>query len=159
MELAVVALRRSDDDNVMKIINGLLLGCSVIVLGGCAYVPPSNDKAKWYATIQDNAAKTELSINANEWIPLFGADGFGGNRRVMLYFAELDGVGPIYRDPVFGTFSAPELKTRCQGIITIDLSTKNVKIDLQQNVSKTNDVSKAEPNPANGTYEGNIEMI
>jgi hypothetical protein len=106
---------------------------------GCAYIPPSKDKAQWYATLDSSSGRATLDINSNEWLPLFGADGFGGHRRVMLYFADLDGTGPVYENPVFGESSAPEAKKRYSGSITVDAEHKKVIVDLQEC-------------PANGTY-------
>ena len=112
----------------MRIASILILAVWVC---GCAYIPPSKDKAQWYATLESSSGGTTLQINSNEWEPLLGADGFGGHRRVMLYFAELDGAGPVYQNPVFGENSAPEAKKRYSGSITVDAEHKKVIIDLQ----------------------------
>jgi hypothetical protein len=116
-----------------------LISLFLVWICGCAYIPPSKDQSQWYATLESNSGKTELLINSNEWEPLVGADGFGGHRRVMLYFAELDGSGPVYQNPVFGEFSAPKEKKPYSGSITIDADHKKAIIDLQTC-------------PANGTY-------
>jgi hypothetical protein len=135
----------------MRIVNLVLFGF-LIVFCGCAYIPPSTNKSKWYATLETNSARTQLYINANEWVPLVGSEGFGGHRRVGLYFAELDGIGPVFRDPVFGKVSNPELKARCLGTINVDTAKKKVTIDLQQTVPNASDSSRTEPWSANGTY-------
>ena len=124
----------------------------VILLWGCAYIPPSNDKAQWYATLDNVSDKTVLNIDANERVPLVGPDGPGGSRRVSLYFADLNDAGPVYSNPVFGKSSAPELKVRCLGTITVDTKSKKVIINLQQIISKPSEPLKTEPCPANGTY-------
>jgi hypothetical protein len=134
--------------------NGVALALLSLILGvcSCAYVPPSTNKSKWYATLETNHAVTQLYLNSNEWVPLIGPDGFGGHRRVGLYFAELDGIGPVFRDPVFGKVSAPELKSRCLGTITVDMTKKAITVDLLQNTAKAGDSSRVEPSAVNGTY-------
>jgi hypothetical protein len=119
---------------------------------GCAYVPPSNDKAQWYATLEDVSGKRVLQINSNECVPLLGSEGFGGSRRVMLYFADIDGDGPVYQNPKFGKNSTPRLKSDCLGTINVDIKEQKVIIDLQQIISNPGEPLKTEPCPANGTY-------
>ena len=126
----------------------------IIVACGCAYVPPSNDKAQWYATIESESDK--LDINANEWVPLFNSEGLlGGTRRVRLYSADLIGPGPIYENPVLVDYNSPqwwESKPHLLGTITVDTKAKNVVVDLQQITSKAGEPVRTEPSPANGTF-------
>jgi hypothetical protein len=124
----------------------------VCLFCGCSYVPPSTSKSDWYATIENHSGKSLLVLNANEWMPLFGADGFGGNRRVMLYFSDLEGDGPVFQNPVFGEFSAPKLASRHLGTIAVNDKKGEVEINLQQIISKPGDPVKTESCPANGVY-------
>jgi hypothetical protein len=135
---------------------------SLVLFLGCAYVPPSQDKTQWYATLDKvhwNSAdgkpasdKICLQINSPYWEPLLGPDGFGGKREMPLYFSYLEGIGPEYRDPEFGTASSPSLKSRHLGTIMVDKQNKRVIIDLQRVVSKPGEPQRTEPSPANGTY-------
>jgi hypothetical protein len=119
---------------------------------GCTYSPPSDDKSKWFATEEVISGRISLDINSYEREPFIGPAGFGGFRRVMLYFAELNGDGPVYKNPIFGRCDAPKLRSRHWGTISVDTAKKEVVIDLREVISTPDEPLKTKLSAANGTY-------
>lgn len=68
-----------------------------------------------------------------------------------MYWTNLVGVEPVYRDPEFNESDRLQ-QSRYRGTITVDKKHKKVTIDLQRIVSKPGEPEKLEPSPANGTY-------
>ena len=138
----------------------VLFGC--LFLAGCAYVAPSEVKAKWYAVVEEGGpgrlspvSKKRgvfcLQIYAGSWEPLIGVDGFGGPRENLFYFGNLVGPGPVYINPEFDENNiGPSWINR--GTIKVDRAHSRVVIDLQYVTSKSGEPEKLEPHPANGTY-------
>jgi hypothetical protein len=142
--------------------NILVVTCIVLLFIGCAYVPPSEDNAKWFATLENGGPKklfpiskavgtVHLEIKTSIWVPLVGPDGFGGAREGYEYWANLAGEGPIYHDPDLAENGRFEFSHN-QGTITIDKKDKKVIIDLHRIISKPGEPLKTEPSPANGIY-------
>jgi len=133
-----------------------------MLLTGCAYVPPSQNKADWFATVEESgpgkltpvptfAGSLYLEISSKSWEPLVGPDGFGGRRTGYEYWAILSGDGPVFRDPDLVENGRLE-RTHHRGTITIDKKDKKVIIDLQRIASKPDEPERLEPSPANGSY-------
>lgn len=133
-----------------------------ILLAGCSYVPPSENKADWFATVENGGpgkltpverkvGTLCLKINVTEWVPLLGPDGLGGRRTGYRYWTILEGNGPVFRDP--DLHQSDRLHSfNHRGTITIDEKGRKVIIDLQKIVSKPGEPERLEPSPANGSY-------
>ena len=133
-----------------------------VLVVGCAYVPAPEDISKWFASLENGGpgklipvseknGTICLQISATSWYPIVGPDGFGGPREGYMYWTNLVGDGPIYRDPELNESDRLQ-QSNYRGTITIDKKHKKVIIDLQRIVSKPGEVEKLEPSPANGTY-------
>ena len=133
-----------------------------VFVTGCSYVPASNNKADWYATLENGGPEKLppvsehpgtvcLQICRKSWEPLFGVDGPGGPREGYVFWSNLSGEGPVYRDPELHESSLSHPFPN-RGTITIDKKNKRVTIDLQRIVSKPGEPEKLETSPANGTY-------
>lgn len=144
----------------MKTISAFVLLTVFVV--GCAYVPASEDKTKWFATLENGGpgkltpisqvvGTVYLEIAAILWDPIIGPDGFGGPREGYFFWSNLAGEGPVYRDPELHENGLLH-PYRHRGTITIDKKDMKVIIDLQRVVSKTGEPERLEPSPANGTY-------
>ncbi|MEJ1974202.1 MAG: hypothetical protein WDM96_17615 [Lacunisphaera sp.] len=144
----------------MKTVSTFVLLAALVV--GCAYVPASENKSKWFAILENGgpgkltpvsqvAGTVYLEIAAKLWDPIIGPDGFGGPRTGYNYWTNLAGVGPVYRDPDLAENGRLEWSHH-RGTIMIDKKNKKVIVDLQRIVSKPGEPEKLEPSPANGTY-------
>lgn len=141
---------------------GLILCVFIAVFSACTYVPGSDNKLKWFAVLENGgpeklipvskkSGEICLQISATSWYPLVGPDGFGGPREGYMYWTNLSGEGPVYRDPEFNESDRLH-QSNYRGTIAIDKKHNRVVIDLQRIVSKPGEPEKLEPSPANGTY-------
>ena len=135
---------------------------TVILICGCVYIPPSENKADWFATVENGGpdklmpvseapSRVCLEIKSKYWLPLLGPDGPGGSRESIEFWTNLEGEGPVYRDTDL-IDNNPTEETHNRGTITIDKKKKKVIIDLQRIISKPGEPEKTEPNRANGAY-------
>ena len=144
----------------MKILSVLIL--AALFCAGCAYVPPSTNKADWFATVEvsgpsklppvpEVAGSLCLEICSTSWVPLVGPDGFGGRRTGYEYWSILEGEGPVFKNPILSDRSHAHPFVG-SGTITIDKKNEKVIIDLHRIVSNAGEAERTEPSPANGTY-------
>jgi hypothetical protein len=139
---------------------------SMLVLGmlGCGYVDPDEHKSDWYAVIENGGPTKHdpvsnvsgsicVELRGTYQTPFWGPDGFGRRSQVVLYWANLIGEGPVYRDPDFH-MSNGGLSWRVQhhGTIVVDNQNEKVAIDLQILVSKPGEADRWGDSPANGIY-------
>jgi hypothetical protein len=136
----------------------------LLCVTSCAYSPPSDNRADWYATIERGGPTKHIPVSKNPAIicleiqaryrePLFGVEGFGGSGEEIQYWANLEGQGPVYRDPeVYRNGGGLSWKARHRGTITVDRSKKLVVIDLNRIVSDLGEPEKLEPSGVNGSF-------
>lgn len=141
--------------------NKFLLLCSALLLSGCFSIPPSTDKAKWYAVVENGGpgryyptshvpGTVCIKIMAKCWGSLVQEPVITTPEEALLYWVNVTGDGPVYRDVALNDRAGPP--SPHLGTITIDKKANKVIIDLQRIVSKPGEPLEIEQSPANGTY-------